>query len=77
VVRRDFFFSVALHQGVKIIKPIRIFIGFIILLVVSELVSVHKGKSLSQNVRVRGFDELKIIVPIAIGMTDLKFENNE
>jgi len=32
---------------------------------------------LVQNVRVRGFDGLKIIVPIAIGMTDMKKENNE
>jgi hypothetical protein len=38
--------------------------------------SVHKVGSLIQNVRVRGFDELKIRSVLRY-MTDLKIENNE
>ena len=40
------------------------------------LVSVHKVKSLIQNGRVRGFDDLKIR-SVLMYMTDLKGENNE
>jgi hypothetical protein len=39
-------------------------------------VSVYKVGSLIQNVRVRGFDELKIRSVLRY-MTDLKVENNE
>ena len=38
--------------------------------------SVHKVKSLFQNVRVRGFDSLKIGSVLKY-MTDLKAENND
>ncbi len=38
--------------------------------------SIHKVKSLFQNVRVRGFDSLKIR-SILKYMTDLKAENND
>ena len=38
--------------------------------------SVHKVGSVIQNVRVRGFDELKIRSVLRY-MTDLKIENNE
>ena len=38
--------------------------------------SVYKVKSLKQNVRVRGFDELKIRSVLQY-MTDLKVENND
>ncbi len=40
------------------------------------LVSVHKVKSLFQNVRVRGFDSLKIRSVLKY-ITDLKAENND
>jgi len=39
-------------------------------------VSVYKVKSLIQNVRIRGFDELKIRSVLKY-MTDLKVENND
>jgi len=39
-------------------------------------VSVYKVESLVQNVRIRGFDNLKIRSVLKY-MTDLKIENNE
>jgi len=42
-----------------------------------KLVFVHKVKSLFQNVRVRGFDSLKIESILIKYITDLKADNND